>query len=100
MVWNLLYSAVAAAKRGISAVVDYDTVTGENRSFTYCKDTKEVSPLVERRDGALEVPVHLLLSRKNTVGLLAKETLLVQPLTTVRPWCHQPFITSVSKHIS
>ena len=50
-----LYSAVAAAKRGISAVIDFDPISGENRSFTYCKDSGEISPLVERRHGALEV---------------------------------------------
>ncbi len=61
-----LYSAIDAAKRGISAVIDFDPVTGENRSFTYCKETGEISPLVKRRHGALEVPVHLFLSRKNT----------------------------------
>ena len=58
-----LYSAVDAAKRGVSAVIDFDPDTGENRSFTYCKHTRELSPLVERRHGALEVPVHLFLSR-------------------------------------
>jgi hypothetical protein len=68
-----LYSAVAAAKRGISAVIDFDSISGENRSFTYCKDSGEISPLVERRHGALEVPVHLLLSRQDTVGLIAKD---------------------------
>ena len=56
-----LYSAVAAAKRGISAIIDFDPISGENRSFTYCKDSGEISPLVERRHGALEVPVHLTL---------------------------------------
>jgi transposase InsO family protein len=74
-----LYSAVDAAKRGISAVIDFDPATGENRSFTYCKDTGEISPLVERRHGALEVPVHLFLSRKNTVGLIASDA---KPLPT------------------
>ena len=68
-----LYSAVAAAKRGISAIIDFDPISGENRSFTYCKDSGEVSPLVERRHGALEVPVHLTLARKDTVGLIAKD---------------------------
>jgi hypothetical protein len=68
-----LYSAVAAAKRGISAVIDFDPISGENRSYTYCKDSGEISPLVERRHGALEVPVHLLLSRQDTVGLVAKD---------------------------
>ena len=68
-----LYSAVAAAKRGISAIIDYDPISGENRSFIYCKDSGAISPLMERRHGALEVPIHLTLSRKDTVGLIAKE---------------------------
>ncbi len=68
-----LYSAVAAAKRGISAIIDFDPLWGENRSFIYCKDSGEISPLIERRNGALEVPIHLTLSRKDTVGLIAKE---------------------------
>ncbi len=68
-----LYSAVEAAKRGISAIIDFDPISGENRSFTYCKDSGEISPLVERRHGALEVPVHQTLARKDTVGLIAKE---------------------------
>jgi transposase InsO family protein len=76
-----LYSAVDAAKRGVSAVIDFDPDTGENRSFTYCKHTREISPLVERRHGSLEVPVHLFLSRQNTVGLMAKDA----PLTSRHP---------------
>jgi transposase InsO family protein len=67
------YSAVAAAKLGISAIIDFDPISGENISFTYCKDSSEVSPLVERRHGALEVPVQLTLARKDTVGLIAKD---------------------------
>jgi hypothetical protein len=70
-----LYYAVDAAKRDVSAVIDFDPETGENRSFTYCKHTREMSTLMERRHGALEVPVHLLLSRQNTVGLMAKDPL-------------------------
>jgi hypothetical protein len=68
-----LYSAVAAAKRGISAIIDFDPLSGETRSFIYCKDSGEISPLIERRNEALEVPIHLTLSRKDTVGLIAKE---------------------------
>ncbi len=68
-----LYSAVAAAKRGISAIIDFDPLSGEKRSFIYCKDSGEISPLIERRNAALEVPIHLTLSRKDTVGLNAKE---------------------------
>ncbi len=50
-----LYSGISAAKRGILAVIDYDTRTGENLSYTFCKETGEVNPLVERRQGVLEL---------------------------------------------
>jgi hypothetical protein len=63
-----LYSAISAAKRGISAVIDYDMQTGKNQSFTFCKATGEVTPLVERRQGVLELPLHLILSRADTTG--------------------------------
>jgi hypothetical protein len=82
-----LYSVVAAAKRGISAIIDFDPISGENRSFTYCKDSGGVSPLVERRHGALEVPVHLTLAKKDTVGLIAKDLNLIDPGT---PASHFP----------
>ncbi len=72
-----LCSAVAAAKRDISAIIDYDPTSGENRSFIYCKDSGEISPLIERRNGALEVPIHLTLSRKNTVVSLLRKTNLL-----------------------
>jgi len=65
-----LYSAVASAKRGISAVIDFDIKTGENKSFTYCKMTGNVSPLIERKQGVLELPVHLAFSCNDTNGLI------------------------------
>ena len=68
-----LYSGISAAKRGISAAIDYDTRTGENLSYTFCKETGEVTPLVERRQGVLELPLHLSLSRVDTTGLLVKD---------------------------
>ncbi len=43
-----LYSGISAAKRGISAVIDYDMKTGDNQSFTFCKATGEITSLVER----------------------------------------------------
>ncbi len=36
---------------------------------------------MERRHGALEVPVHLFLSRRHTVGLMAKDAPVVPQLT-------------------
>jgi hypothetical protein len=58
-----LYSAVSSAKRGISAVIDFDVNTGENKSFTYCKQTGEAFPLIERKQGVLELPLHLAINR-------------------------------------
>ncbi len=68
-----LYSAVASAKRGISAVIDFDLKTGANRSFTYCKQTGEAFPLVERKQGVLELPMHLALNRDDTTGLIISD---------------------------
>ncbi len=70
---KFVYSGISAAKRGISAVIDYDTCTGENLSYIFCKETGEVTPLVERRQGVLELSLHLTLSRANTTGLLVKD---------------------------
>ncbi len=64
-----LFSAVASAKRGISAVIDSDLTTGENKSFTYCKSTGEVSPLIERKQVVLELPVYLAFFRADTLRL-------------------------------
>jgi hypothetical protein len=61
-----LYSGISAAKRGISAVIDYDTNTGENLSYTFCKKTGEVTPLVERRQGVLSNFLFILLSPEQT----------------------------------
>jgi hypothetical protein len=68
-----LYSGISAAKRGISAVIDYDMKTGDNQSFTFCKATGEITPLVERRLGVLELLLHLILSRADTTGLMTLE---------------------------
>ena len=55
-----LYAAVAAAKRGISCVLDYN-LNGDNHSYLLCKKSGQITPLIERRKGILEVPVHLYL---------------------------------------
>jgi hypothetical protein len=68
-----LYSAVASAKRGISAVIDFDLTTGINKSFTYCKQTGEAFPLIERKQGVLELPMHLALTREDTTGLVIRD---------------------------
>jgi hypothetical protein len=66
-----LYSAVSSAKRGISAVIDFDLKTGANKSFTFCKQTGEVFPLIERKQGVLELPLHLAINRNDTTGLFS-----------------------------
>ena len=66
-----LYAAVSAAKRGVSCVLDF-TEKGENQSYLYCKKTGTVTPLIERKQGILEVPVHLYVN-KTDKGLMAAE---------------------------
>jgi hypothetical protein len=66
-----LYSAVSSAKRGISAVIDFDLKTGVNKSFTFCKQTGEVFPLIERKQGVLELPLHLAINSNATTGLFS-----------------------------
>ena len=73
-----LYSAICAAKRGVSTIIDYEHYErgdgGQNRSYLFDKKTKQATPLIER-DGMLEIPVHLfLLSEKrpaHSAGLTA-----------------------------
>ena len=65
-----LYAAVAAAKRGVSCVLDYDT-NGTNRSFLIDKKSGIATPLIERKKGILEVPVHLFIDNNDKV-LMAK----------------------------
>ncbi len=73
-----LYSAFSSAKRGILAVIDFDVNTGQNKSFTYCKQTGEAFPLIERKQGVLELPLHLAINRENTTGLFSTEELPAQ----------------------
>ncbi len=62
-----LYTAVAATKRGVSCVLDFNA-NGHNRSYLLCKKTGTITPLIERIKGILEVPVHLYVD-KNDSGL-------------------------------
>jgi hypothetical protein len=66
-----LYAAVAAAKRGVSYVLDYNS-KGDNQSYLLCKKSGIITPLIERRNGILEVPIHLYVN-KNETGLIAKD---------------------------
>jgi hypothetical protein len=75
-----LYSAVAAAKQGTSAVIDFDLATGENKSFTFCKRTGEASPLIERKQGVLEIPMHLHMAEAK--GLIINES---KTIPTIHP---------------
>ena len=54
-----LYSAICAAKRGVTTIIDYEHYDrddgGENRSYLFDKKTKQATPLIER-DGMLEIP--------------------------------------------
>ncbi len=43
-----LFSSVSAAKQGLTSIIDYDSVTGQNNSYTIDKATGSITPLVER----------------------------------------------------
>jgi hypothetical protein len=75
-----LYAAVAAAKRGVSCVLDY-TEKGENHSYLFCKKTGSITPLIERKQGILEVPVHLYVGKADK-GLMVAEKQGVAPNLT------------------
>jgi transposase InsO family protein len=76
-----LYSAVSAAKRGISCILDYND-NGENQSYLLCKKTGVVTPLIERKKGILEIPLHLYIDSKEK-GLLASEPATTLSMSTV-----------------
>jgi hypothetical protein len=76
-----LYSAVSAAKRGISCILDYNS-KGENRSYLLCKQTGNVTPLIERKKGILEIPLHLYIDKKEK-GLMASEPETTLPMSTI-----------------
>ena len=57
-----LFSSVSAAKQGLTSVIDFDLDTGENNSYTIDKFTGNVTPLVERGKGILELPLHTMLT--------------------------------------
>jgi hypothetical protein len=66
-----LYAAVAAAKRGVSCVIDFEN-NGENKSYLFDKKSGIVTPLIERKKGILEVPIHLYVGKEDK-GLTAME---------------------------
>ena len=65
-----LFSSVHAAKQGLTSVIDFDLETGSNNSFTIDKLTGNVTPLVERGKGILELPIHLMLPAKACVSIV------------------------------
>jgi hypothetical protein len=90
-----LYSAVSSAKRGISAVIDFDLKTGVNKSFTFCKQTGEVFSLIERKQGVLELPLHLAINRNGTAGLFAGDN---QPYCMAAPDAPVSHSTEQQRH--
>jgi transposase InsO family protein len=64
-----LFSSVSAAKQGLTSIIDYDLRTGQNKSFTIDKLTGNITPLVERGKGILELPLHLMLPSQACVSL-------------------------------
>ena len=79
-----LYSAVAAAKRGITCVLDYNS-KGENQSYLLCKHTGTATPLIERKKGILEIPLHLYINNKDK-GLMASEPTTLSMSTISKFW--------------
>jgi hypothetical protein len=78
-----LYAAVAAAKRGVSCILDFNS-KGENRSYLLCKKSGSVTPLIERKSGILEVPVHLFVNKDGyDKGLTATETTETIPMSKI-----------------
>jgi hypothetical protein len=64
-----LFSSVNAAKHGLTSIIDYDLHTGQNKSFTIDKFTGQVTPLVERGKGILEMPLHLMIPSTACVSI-------------------------------
>ena len=62
-----LYSAIAAAKRGVTTVIDFEDDI--NRSYLYDKHSKHATPLIER-GGMLEIPMDDFLTPEST-GLVS-----------------------------
>jgi transposase InsO family protein len=60
---------VNAAKQGLTSIIDNDLHTWQNRSFTIDKLTGQITPLVERGKGILELPLHLMLPSKACVSI-------------------------------
>jgi hypothetical protein len=59
-----LFSSVSAAKKGLMSVIDFYSETGANNSYTVDKTTGNITPLVERGKGVLELPLHLILNQE------------------------------------
>jgi hypothetical protein len=64
-----LSSSVNPAKQSLTSVIDYDMKTGQNNSYTVDKITGEVTPLIERGRGILELPLHMMVPRGTCLSL-------------------------------
>jgi transposase InsO family protein len=81
-----LYAAVAAAKRGISCILDFNK-DGENQSYLLDKKSGTVTPLIERKSGILEIPVHLYIDKNgNEKGLTVNENDKLSMSTVSKFW--------------
>ena len=69
---------MAAAKRGVSCVLDFDA-NGTNKSFFIDKNSGIATPLIERKKGILEVPVHLYFDKNDEKGLMATDPINPNP---------------------
>jgi hypothetical protein len=73
-------------------------LTCKNQSFTFCKATGEVTPLVERRQGVFELLLHLILSRVDTTGLMTQENKNLSQLPDQRTHLDKPDLDNVSQN--
>jgi transposase InsO family protein len=75
-----LFSSVNAAKQGLTSIIDFDSHTGKNNSYTIDKTTGAITPLVERGKGILELPLHLMLPEGACLTFTPAKNLLSEAL--------------------
>ena len=75
-----LFSSVNAAKQGLTSIIDFDSNSGKNNSYTINKTTGAITPLVERGKGILELPLHLMLNEGACFSVTPEMNLLSEAL--------------------
>ncbi len=64
---------MSAAKKGLMPVIDLDLENGANNAYTVDKTTGNITPLVERGKGVLELPLHRILNQEKGMISLRPE---------------------------